>query len=396
MGNNKPILKIILIALTGLYLLHYFVVPLSVIDGEKAISFFNGQAGEENRITSLDLKQMIPAASASEENEGGESAVPSCRILTYVSPLNLVRQYFRLDRFCRKLTGFDSDASAVLLTNELKTAGNINRLHLPPNSKAARSLFLLCILLCLTAIVLLILTEKTGFITGMAAGFLTAVVHLYTSVSVFRLSDVFGKLKGVEWRSNAGLGTFVKMLDYVHLHKWYIVLLIIPIAILVFSIVGFFSAAAKRKPVVPTPTYPGEMVMGMMRPPDPPEGGLLHGDIIPDTVSGKDNISDSGKIRCIGGQYQGAVFNIKDGEIIKIGSDPQVCNIVFSDPAVPRVSCMITFSSLYKVYTVNNYNAASLDRAGRPIPNNQPVCMEAGNQIQIRTRDGVCCFRFES
>lgn len=46
-------------------------------------------------------------------------------------------------------------------------------------------------------------------------------------------------------------------------------------------------------------------------------------------------------LSCTGGEYTGAVLNIKSGDKIILGTDPKFCNLVFNDKSISRQHCSI-------------------------------------------------------
>ena len=389
MKKKNSACKIILIILSLLYLAHYFAVPLAIIDRDSAISAYNEQVRDEQKIETLDLKQMIPAAAAASAEADGSSeepAVPSCKVFTWLTCFNLFRQYFTLDRFCDSLTDFGFDESAVLLANDMRGTIDVDDTRPPLNTRALRLLLLLGAVLCLETFIMTLLTNRTGFTIGLITGIYTAIVHFYMSLGIFRLADAFEKIKGINQWPNSDVALFVKLLDKVSLMKWYIALIAVPVLIFIVSVIGKLRWERENTNALSSlAAFPPQDLPDLT--PSSPENAA------PWSGTASDSFPKSGKIEVISGEYQGAQFSINDGDIIKIGRDPASCNIVLSDMSVARRECMLKYDAKTGSFSIMDCSSGFLKQNGKSPETSLPISMQSGDLIQIGTAGDVFRFR---
>lgn len=98
-------------------------------------------------------------------------------------------------------------------------------------------------------------------------------------------------------------------------------------------------------------------------------------------------------LRCFGGEYAGASFDLSDGKEIVIGRDPGRCNIVLGGAKVSRAHCVVRYSAkdgCGMVKDISENGISFLD--GRRIPKNQYVKVSSGDGIRIGKNGPVFLF----
>lgn len=74
--------------------------------------------------------------------------------------------------------------------------------------------------------------------------------------------------------------------------------------------------------------------------PDVEDPGERRTEVIED---GAKQFRTSGIVRILTGEMEGAELEINEGESFVIGRDPEKCNIIFDDPNISRVHCIIRY-----------------------------------------------------
>lgn len=72
----------------------------------------------------------------------------------------------------------------------------------------------------------------------------------------------------------------------------------------------------------------------------------------------KQNSSDKSpelSIHCRQGEYAGVAFPLKAGDTISIGKNPEISNIVLSDPGISRLHCTITYVWLQTIIITHTF-----------------------------------------
>ncbi|MCF2683524.1 FHA domain-containing protein [Faecalicatena contorta] len=107
----------------------------------------------------------------------------------------------------------------------------------------------------------------------------------------------------------------------------------------------------------------------------------------------KQNSSDRNpelSIYCRQGEYAGVAFPLKAGDTISIGKNPEISNIVLSDPGISRLHCTITYSESNDNYIVTDHssNGVYLENGSRltkeaptPLPCNSSIFF--GKEVQV-------------
>lgn len=90
-----------------------------------------------------------------------------------------------------------------------------------------------------------------------------------------------------------------------------------------------------------------------------------------------------GLLICIRGEYKGSEINMKAGELIRIGRDPEVCQLVLSDPHVSRQHCEITYQ-VDGSYVITNMSKNGVKlHDGTDLPLNVPYTVYANTAFRL-------------
>ena len=92
----------------------------------------------------------------------------------------------------------------------------------------------------------------------------------------------------------------------------------------------------------------------------------------------------NGTVACLKGCMQGAEFPMNDGEIIMLGRDSAVCNIILTDRDISRRHCTIQFDGRDNCYYVTDYSSLGVRLNGTmPLKKNAAVSCPRGSRIVL-------------
>lgn len=90
-----------------------------------------------------------------------------------------------------------------------------------------------------------------------------------------------------------------------------------------------------------------------------------------------------GELVCTRGGLQGAQIPIRSGEVIMIGRDGTVCNLILADMDISRRHCAVQFGSNELCYFVTDYSSTGVRMNGSPIPKNVMTKCPRGTKILL-------------
>lgn len=67
-----------------------------------------------------------------------------------------------------------------------------------------------------------------------------------------------------------------------------------------------------------------------------------------------------GVLECVSGMFLGARIPMVNQEIVTIGRDPEICNLVLDDPDISRRHCTVQFSAAENCYFVTDYSTTGV------------------------------------
>ena len=98
-------------------------------------------------------------------------------------------------------------------------------------------------------------------------------------------------------------------------------------------------------------------------------------------------------LRCFGGEFAGASFDLSDGKELVIGRDPGRSSIVLSEGTVSRTHCIVRYSAAdgcALVKDLSSNGTALLD--GTPVPKDRFIKVAGGNGIKLGQNGPVFLF----
>lgn len=97
-----------------------------------------------------------------------------------------------------------------------------------------------------------------------------------------------------------------------------------------------------------------------------------------------------GELICISGDYKGAAFPIRDGEVLTIGRNPGKCNVVLPEASVSRLHCALRWAAASDRYTLQDMSSNGVfNLNGARYPGRGPVLLEKGAYIRIASSNNV-------
>lgn len=91
-----------------------------------------------------------------------------------------------------------------------------------------------------------------------------------------------------------------------------------------------------------------------------------------------------GTIVCTRGAMQGAEFPMNDGEVVTLGRDSAVCNIILPDMDISRRHCTVQFNGRDNCYYVTDYSSLGVRLNGTmPLEKNAAVSCPRGSKIVL-------------
>lgn len=91
-----------------------------------------------------------------------------------------------------------------------------------------------------------------------------------------------------------------------------------------------------------------------------------------------------GCLECCAGIYQGALFEIEEGEELMIGRDETTAHIVIKNPKISRKHCGIRFQSIDGTYLVTDYSFnGTFYKNGQRFEANRQTCCQPGTIVVI-------------
>lgn len=96
------------------------------------------------------------------------------------------------------------------------------------------------------------------------------------------------------------------------------------------------------------------------------------------------NVSGA-KVYGISGTYRNFDFDVKDGEVIRIGRDPVSCNLVITEDTskVSRMHCTITYNAAQRCFVVTDMSKNGTFTKTVKLPYNVPTNISCGSEIQL-------------
>ena len=92
-------------------------------------------------------------------------------------------------------------------------------------------------------------------------------------------------------------------------------------------------------------------------------------------------------IRCLSGEYEGAVLPLRFGDTMLIGRDRNVCNVILTNPRVSRKHCSIQYDAATDSFKVVNYSKNGIFVDGQRLDLNRPYQFTHGTILKISDAD---------
>lgn len=90
-----------------------------------------------------------------------------------------------------------------------------------------------------------------------------------------------------------------------------------------------------------------------------------------------------GKLTCIRGEYRGAEIVMRQGEMITLGRDQEICQLVFTDPHISRRHCIVIFQP-DGTYSLTNLSKNGVKlHDGTDLPYNLPMTVPANTAFRL-------------
>lgn len=91
------------------------------------------------------------------------------------------------------------------------------------------------------------------------------------------------------------------------------------------------------------------------------------------------------KVYGLSGTYRNFDFEVKDGEIIRIGRDPASCNLVITEDTskVSRAHCTISYNAAQRCFVVTDLSKNGTFTKTIKLPYNVPTNISCGSEIQL-------------
>jgi len=99
----------------------------------------------------------------------------------------------------------------------------------------------------------------------------------------------------------------------------------------------------------------------------------------------------SAKVYGTSGTYRNFDFDIKDGEIIRIGRDPVSCNLVVTEDIskVSRMHCSISYNAAQRCFVVTDMSKNGTFTKTVKLPYNIPTNVTCGSEIQLADSSNI-------
>ncbi len=100
-------------------------------------------------------------------------------------------------------------------------------------------------------------------------------------------------------------------------------------------------------------------------------------------------MTNSAMIYVIGGSNSGYKIPINPGEVINIGKDPSMCQLIVASSYtnISRKHCSITYDAVQNIYIVTDFSTNGTYYNGTRLAKNQPSYLERGSVINLANTD---------
>ena len=92
-------------------------------------------------------------------------------------------------------------------------------------------------------------------------------------------------------------------------------------------------------------------------------------------------------LRCLSGEYEGAVLPLKFRETMYIGRDHNICNVILNNPRVSRKHCSVQYDVSTDTFKVVNYSKNGVFVEGQRLETNRPYQFPHGTILKISDAD---------
>lgn len=99
------------------------------------------------------------------------------------------------------------------------------------------------------------------------------------------------------------------------------------------------------------------------------------------------------ELKGVAGMYAGSRFQLKPDQVVVLGRDSAVAQIVFSQGAekISRRHCSVVFSSRLQQYQLVDYSSNGTFVAGSRLQPNVPVTLPRGTMVALGSNDNIIC-----
>ena len=118
-----------------------------------------------------------------------------------------------------------------------------------------------------------------------------------------------------------------------------------------------------------------------------PSGGYDYNGTLPGGAGYGSSAGSEQSIRCLSGEYEGAVLPLRFGDTMLIGRDRNVCNVILTNPRVSRKHCSIQYDVSTDSFKVVNYSKNGIFVDGQRLDINRPYQFTHGTIIKISDAD---------
>ena len=412
MNKKISIFRIILIALGALAIVVFFAMPFLTLNKQKLIDELNENLSNNNvdvQVESLDLSEFYDQLSDADKEELIDNALEEMQEsdpdTTRVDAEDFVEDYFSM-KIPSFWSGFNITRFVMKAMGIINRASNFLNMNLGELADMSSSAFLLYLILLLPAVlglvvlVLSIFTRKPAYITGIIAGVLMLITYGLHSLAAVGVAIADDEAEG-----------------YISGNPLYLIVLIIPLAMIVLSIIGLVkdkaSAGAYDQGGYGQDGYgqgydqggygqdgygqgydqggygqdgygqgydQGGYGQDGYGPGVYDDGGLTQSGY----GAGGFNQHGQGALVGIKGDYLGATIPIADGENVTIGRNPAQSQVVIDNQAVSRLHCHVTYFADQGTYGVTDVSKFGVfDSRGNRLNQGQMTYLQPGDEIHI-------------
>ena len=404
MNKKFSIFRILLIVLGALTIAVFFGMPFFTFNKQAILDDLNSNLasnGVELEMESLDFGEYFDQLTDNDKeelyNEALEAMQQEDPDATLADAKDFVEDYFSLSipTFWSGFNTLRFMAKAMSIINRASSFLGVNLSALADLTSSTVILFLLLlapVVLGLAVLILSIFTRKPAYISGIIAGVLLLILYGLHSLAAVGVSMVEDETQG-----------------FMSGNMLYLLVLIIPIAMIVLSIIGLVKDKGAADAYAQDGYGQGgygqdgygygqdSYAQGGYGQDGYGQDGYGQDNFGQDSFGqdnyGPDNFGQNydnrntfGQGALVGtkGDYLGASIPVADGENVTIGRNPAQSQVVIDNPAVSRLHCSVTYFADQGCYGVTDMSKFGVfDSRGNRLTQNQMTYLQPGDEIHI-------------